>query len=86
MYEHEVPADEIEELADLKQQWHMVKKKTFEANDNLQSLTARRCAAPRLLVFHHDESRLRWSTDSVLTTSGIVLTTSHSKRNYKCSQ
>ncbi len=38
MYEHEVPADEIEELADLKQQWHMVKKKAFEVNGNLQSL------------------------------------------------
>jgi hypothetical protein len=33
-----VPADEIEELADLKQQWHMVKKKAFEVNGNLQSL------------------------------------------------
>ena len=38
LYEHEVPAEELEELADLKEQWGTVKKKAFQVSGNLQTL------------------------------------------------
>lgn len=37
-YEHEVPPEEMEELADLKSTWASVKKKAFEVSGTLQVL------------------------------------------------